>query len=376
MLDLIHQEYADRLTLGTLARKLERQSAYVGRLFLSEVGLTVHEYITRARMIFAATQVRSGIKIEAIALESGYRSKKNFYRQFKRRFGVTPEGYRSAQDGLGGAHRKRVHSVSFGSQPQRNLGQHIVSALRSTQRAGLGSSFGERVVHALLDDCVAIIATNDTGHCVAANEAAVSITGYTAPELKDLQIQTLFPDASDLGREPGLHTIVPASSLPLANAVLRTKSASSIFVHVSHFENLMAPMERNRLTDIGRWSRRTLMANLRTLPRSEWRGFFDRMSRSLLGKWAEIEVASLDLGDQVVAEWIPLLGITYDSGDDVIDVALDRTNHVIRHPRDVAVEETPAGLASVAVIDGDGARQIVRLKEPFALPPVEHFTNA
>jgi hypothetical protein len=33
------------------------------------------------------------------------------------------------------------------------------------------------------------------------------------------------------------------------------------------------------------------------------------------------------------------------------------------------VEQTPAGLASVAVIGDDGARQVVRLKEPLMLPP-------
>jgi hypothetical protein len=80
------------------------------------------------------------------------------------------------------------------------------------------------------------------------------------------------------------------------------------------------------------------------VPPAEWRTFFDRMSKALLGKWAEIEVASLELGDQIVAEWVPLLGITYDSRDDLVDVA------------------------SVAVIDQDGARQVVKLKEPLMLP--------
>ena len=32
------------------------------------------------------------------------------------------------------------------------------------------------------------------------------------------------------------------------------------------------------------------------------------MSKALLGKRAEIEVASLDLGDQIAVEWIPMLG--------------------------------------------------------------------
>jgi hypothetical protein len=110
------------------------------------------------------------------------------------------------------------------------------------------------------------------------------------------------------------------------------------------------------------------MSQLLSVPQSEWRPFFDRMSKALLGKRAEIEVASLDLGDQIVAEWVPMLGITYDSRDDLLDVALDRANHLIRHPREILVEEAPAGLASVAVIDGDGARQVVRLRQPLMLP--------
>jgi len=71
------------------------------------------------------------------------------------------------------------------------------------------------------------------------------------------------------------------------------------------------------------------------------------MSKALLGKRAEIEVTSLDLGDQIVAEWVPVFGITYDSKDDLLDVALDRANHLIRHPRDLVVEEAPGGFASV-----------------------------
>ncbi len=109
------------------------------------------------------------------------------------------------------------------------------------------------------------------------------------------------------------------------------------------------------------------MSNLRTVPRTEWRMFFDRMSKALLGKWAEIESASLDLGDQIIAEWIPLVGITYDLRDDLLDVALDRANHLIRRPREILVEESEAGLASVAVVDGEGARQTIRMKEPLML---------
>ena len=113
------------------------------------------------------------------------------------------------------------------------------------------------------------------------------------------------------------------------------------------------------------------MANLRNLSKSEWRSFFDRTSKGLLGKQAEIEVASLDLGDQIVAEWIPLLGITYDSHDDLVDVALERFDHLIHGPKEITIEESPAGVESVAIVDADGDRQVVRFREPLLLPAAE-----
>ena len=106
------------------------------------------------------------------------------------------------------------------------------------------------------------------------------------------------------------------------------------------------------------------MATLRTIPRHEWRTFFDQMSKALLGKRAEVEVASLDLGDHVIAEWIPMVGITYEPNGDVLDVALDGPNHLIRKPQQIAVDETPAGISSVAVTSADGTSHIIRLKSP------------
>ena len=55
------------------------------------------------------------------------------------------------------------------------------------------------------------------------------------------------------------------------------------------------------------------MSNSHTVPQSEWRTFFDRLSGAVLGKLAQIEVASVDLGDQIIVQWLPLVGITYDA---------------------------------------------------------------
>lgn len=94
MVDLIQKIYAQRVTLDTLAVALRAKPQQLGRLFRDVVGISVHAYVTRVRLEQASHLVRSGLKIEAVALAVGYQSKKNFYRQFIRHYGVTPEAYR------------------------------------------------------------------------------------------------------------------------------------------------------------------------------------------------------------------------------------------------------------------------------------------
>ena len=104
------------------------------------------------------------------------------------------------------------------------------------------------------------------------------------------------------------------------------------------------------------------------LEKSQWRAYFDRTSKALVGKRAEIEVASLKLGDQIEAEWLPLFGITYDPKDDILEIALDEVDHLINKPREVYVEEESLELTSLEVVDADGVRQIVVLRDPLMLP--------
>jgi hypothetical protein len=105
------------------------------------------------------------------------------------------------------------------------------------------------------------------------------------------------------------------------------------------------------------------------LEKSQWGIFFDRLANALLtGKQAEIEVASLKLGDQIEAEWLPLLGISYDPKDDILDVDLEGHDHQIRNPREIYVEAQGLELSSMEVIDADGTRHIITLRDPLALP--------
>ena len=106
----------------------------------------------------------------------------------------------------------------------------------------------------------------------------------------------------------------------------------------------------------------------RKLDKAQWRPFLDIISKLLEAKQAEIEVALLALGDQVQAEWLPLIGIAYDPNDDVVEVALDGLDHLIYRPREIYLENGGGGLTSLEIVDANGVRQIVKLKDQLLLP--------
>jgi hypothetical protein len=115
--------------------------------------------------------------------------------------------------------------------------------------------------------------------------------------------------------------------------------------------------------------------SVQQVDRSGWTTFFDTLTKTLVGKRAEIEVASLDIGDQIEAEWAPLIGITYDNKDDLIEIALEGIDHLITAPKEVRVDYDVGGLIAVEIVDSDGTSQIVKLKDPLALPaPSERST--
>ena len=91
----------------------------------------------------------------------------------------------------------------------------------------------------------------------------------------------------------------------------------------------------------------------RVLAKAEWQGYCDRLSKVLLGKYAQLEVTGLTVGDQIAARWLPLLGITYDPKGDLLEIALEGLDHLIHRPRAISVDDGPEGLISMEIVDSD-----------------------
>jgi hypothetical protein len=104
------------------------------------------------------------------------------------------------------------------------------------------------------------------------------------------------------------------------------------------------------------------------IEKADWERYCEAVSLAVGASDAEVEVNSPELGAQVEAEWLPLIGISYDPQDDIIDIALEGVDHIIQHPRALNVEVELGNLSVLDITDQDGAHHLLRLRDRLALP--------
>jgi hypothetical protein len=103
----------------------------------------------------------------------------------------------------------------------------------------------------------------------------------------------------------------------------------------------------------------------RAIGLSDWHIYLNKVSADLSDRRAEVRIVSPTLGNQVEAAGVRLIGITYDLKDQVLEVALEGLDHLIRKPVEFYVQEGQSGVESFSILDAEGNRHIVQL-----LPPV------
>jgi AraC-like DNA-binding protein len=101
--DVLHDQFAGRPTLATLARCAGRHPVQVSRQFHRHFGCTIGEYVRRVRIGRAQILLtRTELGLAEIALASGFTDQSHFTNAFRRLTGMPPRSYRMRH-----AHRGR-----------------------------------------------------------------------------------------------------------------------------------------------------------------------------------------------------------------------------------------------------------------------------
>jgi AraC-like DNA-binding protein len=91
---LVRERTGIRLDAAGLATMLGVSPRHLRRAFVATFGVPLPEYVRRARVLRALEAMAAEPrKVESVALDVGYRSKKDFYRAFRQLAGMTPTAF-------------------------------------------------------------------------------------------------------------------------------------------------------------------------------------------------------------------------------------------------------------------------------------------
>jgi hypothetical protein len=114
------------------------------------------------------------------------------------------------------------------------------------------------------------------------------------------------------------------------------------------------------------------------IQRDKWRAYFEEIAKEYQGWAVTIDALEGELGDQPVADGLPLQGISFEtkgsaSGDILIevgDIGTPFAVHRVNRPRIVRAADTIPGVETDIQIDSeDGTSTLIRLRVRPALPP-------
>jgi hypothetical protein len=106
----------------------------------------------------------------------------------------------------------------------------------------------------------------------------------------------------------------------------------------------------------------------RKLERSTWQKYFDDVAKRLPSMRVGVSVLGDEIGVQLQSENSALIGISYDSNDQVFEVATPGISHRVPNPKEIYVREQSGMLTSVEVVGEDDSKQIIELRPLPSLP--------
>lgn len=97
-IDHVHANFAERVTVGELAKRCCFSESHFMRIFKQRMRMTPYAFVEQVRMFHASEALRrTAASVAEVAVTSGFYDPSSFVKRFKRFTGVTPLNYRRQQ---------------------------------------------------------------------------------------------------------------------------------------------------------------------------------------------------------------------------------------------------------------------------------------
>lgn len=90
----IEEHIDEELSLDQLAQEFYVSKYHIAHIFKENFGLSIHQYILKKRLSISQAEILNGTEITQVYLMVGFKDYSNFYKAFKKEFGLSPKEYR------------------------------------------------------------------------------------------------------------------------------------------------------------------------------------------------------------------------------------------------------------------------------------------
>ena len=90
----INAHYMENVTISDIAESLGLNRKYLARIFKEENGISMQEYLINKRLHEAKKLLNLGYNVEESAYMVGYNDPFGFSKAFKKKYGISPSGFR------------------------------------------------------------------------------------------------------------------------------------------------------------------------------------------------------------------------------------------------------------------------------------------
>lgn len=97
LMDYIEEHLDEELSLERLADEFYVSKYHIAHVFKDNIGLSIHQYITKKRLSKCQEAIRAKMNITEIYHTYGFGDYSSFYRAFKKEYGISPKEFRDIQ---------------------------------------------------------------------------------------------------------------------------------------------------------------------------------------------------------------------------------------------------------------------------------------
>ncbi len=90
----IENHMTEKISLEQTAKNFHVSESSISQLFRKRMDISFYHFVTQRRLIAAKNLIQTGVSLEQTAAEVGFGDYSNFYRAFRREYGITPAVYR------------------------------------------------------------------------------------------------------------------------------------------------------------------------------------------------------------------------------------------------------------------------------------------